>query len=77
MRMDDDSKKRVEEIPSSEVVKRVKKLQASMPESAKSCFDELELGHRRWDPGNAEGEKAEAWRSLRRTRSGSEPPLLA
>jgi hypothetical protein len=47
MRMDDDIKKRVEEIQLSEVFKRVKELQASMVESAKSCFDESELGHLR------------------------------
>jgi hypothetical protein len=45
--MDDKVKRRVEEIQASDVLKHVKEIQASMVESAKSSFDESELGHLR------------------------------
>jgi len=45
--MNDKVKRRVEEIQASEVFKRVKEIQASMVESAKSYFDDSELGHLR------------------------------
>ncbi len=46
--MDDKVKRRVEEIQTSEIFKRVKEIQASMVESAKSYFDDSEhpLGSR-------------------------------
>ena len=47
MRMNNDIKKRVKEIQSSDAFKRVKEIQASMVESAQSCFNEAELGHLR------------------------------
>jgi hypothetical protein len=45
--MNDNVTKRVEEIQASGVFKRVKEIQSSMAESAKSSFDESELGHLR------------------------------
>jgi hypothetical protein len=42
--MNDDTARRVKEAQSSEVFKRVKEIQASMVESAKSSFDDSELG---------------------------------
>jgi hypothetical protein len=42
--MNDDIARRVKEAQSSEVFKRVKEIQASMVESAKSSFDDSELG---------------------------------
>ncbi len=42
--MNDDIAKRVKEIQASDVVERVKEIQASMLQSAKSCFDESQLG---------------------------------
>lgn len=45
--MSDDIKKPATEIQSSEVIMRVKEIQASMVESAKSRFRESELGHLR------------------------------
>jgi hypothetical protein len=45
--MNDKVKRRVEEIQASDVFKRAKEIQASMVGSAKSCFDESELGHLR------------------------------
>ena len=45
--MNDKVTRRVEEIQSSAVFKRVKEIQASMVESAKSYFDDSELGHLR------------------------------
>jgi hypothetical protein len=45
--MSDDIEKQVKEYRASDVFKRVKELQASMVESAKSSFDDTELGHLR------------------------------
>jgi len=45
--MNDDIEKPVKEIQSSEVFMRVKEIQASMVESAKSRFSDFELGHLR------------------------------
>jgi hypothetical protein len=47
VRMHYDIKKRVAEIQASDVFMRVKEIQAPMVESAKSRFDESELGHLR------------------------------
>jgi len=45
--MNDKVTRRVEEIQASDVFKRVNEIQASMVESAKSYFDDSELGHLR------------------------------
>ncbi len=47
MKINDDIARRVKEGQSSEVFKRVKEIQASMVESAKSSFDDSELGYLR------------------------------
>ena len=46
-KMNDKVTRRVEEIQASDVFKRVNEIQASMVESAKSYFDDSELGHLR------------------------------
>jgi hypothetical protein len=45
--MNDDITRRVKAIQASELTKRVKEIQASMVESAKSCFDDTQLGYLR------------------------------
>jgi hypothetical protein len=47
MKMDNDITTRVKEIQASDAFKRVKEVQTSMVESAKSSFDDAELGHLR------------------------------
>ena len=45
--MNDKATRRVKEIQASDVFKRVKEIQSSMEESARSCFEDSELGHLR------------------------------